>query len=76
MGLFWKRKGKDQFVTLGLNEPSVSQSPQDEPVTLPTGKEPERVIHEESAPVLVEQPVLEPVATGAGTNSNPDSNCD
>jgi fused signal recognition particle receptor len=21
MGLFWKRKGKDQFVTLGLNEP-------------------------------------------------------
>ncbi len=23
MGLFWKRKGKDQFVTLGLNEPKT-----------------------------------------------------
>src|ERR1700730_14501970 len=23
MGLFWKRKSKDQFVTLGLNEPKT-----------------------------------------------------
>lgn len=26
MGLFWKRKGKDQFVTLGLNEPLAEKS--------------------------------------------------
>jgi fused signal recognition particle receptor len=26
MGMFWKRKGKDQFVTLGLNEPQTAQS--------------------------------------------------
>src|SRR5437773_2589479 len=26
MGLFWKRKSKDQFVTLGLNEPLANES--------------------------------------------------
>ena len=26
MGLFWKRKSKDQFVTLGLNEPRTADS--------------------------------------------------
>ena len=35
MGLFWRRKSKDQFVTLGLNEPPVSHSLA-EPVTLPS----------------------------------------
>jgi fused signal recognition particle receptor len=28
MGLFWKRKGKDQFVTLGLNEPATTDADQ------------------------------------------------
>jgi len=64
MGLFWRRKSKDQFVTLGLNEPSGNLAPQDEPAAPPADSEP--VILEESAPVLMEQPVLEPVATGAG----------
>lgn len=27
MGLFWRRKGKDQFVTLGLNEPGTPTQP-------------------------------------------------
>lgn len=71
MGLFWRRKGKDQFVTLGLNEPPVSQSPEAEPVTTPSSPEQERVIHEESRPALVEQPVLEPVATVAGPSPTP-----
>jgi fused signal recognition particle receptor len=31
MGLFWKRKTKDQFVTLGLNEPAGGPSPKPEP---------------------------------------------
>src|SRR6202040_3998556 len=26
MGLFWKRRSKDQFVTLGLNEPPAEKS--------------------------------------------------
>jgi fused signal recognition particle receptor len=71
MGLFWRRKGKDQFVTLGLNEPPVSQSSEAEPVTSPSSSEQKRVIHEESPPALVEQPVLEPVATGAGPTPTP-----
>ena len=66
MGLFWRRKGKDQFITLGLNEPPVSQSPQAEPVTSPSSPEQKRVIQEESPLPAVEPPVLEPVATGAG----------
>jgi len=71
MGLFWRRKGKDQFVTLGLNEPPVSQSSEAEPVTSPSSSEQKRVIQEESPPALVEQPVLEPVATGAGPTPTP-----
>ncbi|MCM3902987.1 MAG: signal recognition particle-docking protein FtsY [Pyrinomonadaceae bacterium] len=71
MGLFWRRKGKDQFVTLGLNEPAVSQSPQAEPVTATSSSEKERVIHDESPPPLSEQPGLEPVATGAGPTPVP-----
>ncbi|MCU1264797.1 MAG: signal recognition particle-docking protein FtsY [Acidobacteria bacterium] len=31
MGLFWKRKSKDQFVTLGLNEPRTAATPAPEP---------------------------------------------
>jgi fused signal recognition particle receptor len=66
MGLFWRRKGKDQFVTLGLNEPPVSQLPNDEPVASPGSSEQGRVINEESPPALVEQPLLKPVAPGTG----------
>ncbi len=64
MGLFWRRKGKDQFVTLGLNEPQVSESPKDEAATSPVLSE--QMIQEESLRLAVEQPVLEPVVTGAG----------
>jgi fused signal recognition particle receptor len=71
MGLFWRRKGKDQFVTLGLNEPAVSESPQAEPVKSPAGGEPKPVSFEQPTRVLVEQPELEPVATGAGPTPAP-----
>lgn len=71
MGLFWRRKGKDQFVTLGLNEPAVSESPQAEPVKSPAGVEPTPVSFEQPPRVLVEQPELEPVATGAGPTPAP-----
>lgn len=48
MGLFWKRKSKDQFVTLGLNEPAGT-----------THREsPSAVAPSESTPVL--QPTTDP----------------
>lgn len=71
MGLFWRRKGKDQFVTLGLNEPAVSESPQAEPVKSPSVVEQKPASFEQRPSVLVEQPELEPVATGAGPTPAP-----
>ncbi len=71
MGLFWRRKSKDQFVTLGLNEPSVTPTPQDVPATSPAEPELEGVVHEELPPTEVVQPVLEPVVTGAGPTPTP-----
>ncbi|MFN2514518.1 MAG: hypothetical protein ABR568_24295, partial [Pyrinomonadaceae bacterium] len=65
MGLFWRRKGKDQFVTLGLNKPEVAQSSKDEAATSSIPSEQKRVIQEESPPQAVEP--LEPEATGAGS---------
>jgi fused signal recognition particle receptor len=34
--MFWKRKGKDPFVTLGLNEPQTRQSVAEPPAPLPS----------------------------------------
>jgi fused signal recognition particle receptor len=63
MGLFWKRKGKDQFVTLGLNEGAVEPKQGDEAAGL-TGQTPPKISRE---PVtFAPQPELEPVITGAG----------
>src|SRR5436189_4930612 len=62
MGLFWRRKSKDEFVTLGLNEPLPQKLVQeDENSTAQTSAG--------AAPALkapVEQPPIEPVATGEG----------
>ena len=56
MGLFWKRKSGDQFVSLRLNEPSPKQATvEDDSVPQPAPP----------APVLPERE-LEPVATGSG----------
>ncbi|MCA1575081.1 MAG: signal recognition particle-docking protein FtsY [Acidobacteria bacterium] len=67
MGLFWRRKGKDQFVTLGLNKPEVAQNSKDEAATSSIPSEQKRVIQEESPLQAVEPLPLEPVATGAGS---------
>jgi fused signal recognition particle receptor len=63
MGLFWKRKGKDQFVTLGLNEAAVEPKQRDEAVGL-TSQPPPKTTRERAA--IAPQPELEPVITGAG----------
>jgi len=67
MGLFWRRKSKDQFVTLGLNEPRVEQLPREEAVGPQTNSQPSNQIQEAPAPPpTLELPALEPVSSGAG----------
>ena len=61
MGLFWKRKGGDQFVSLKLNEPSPRQETA-KPIT----------VAEPSAPATaLPERELEPVATGSGPTPVP-----
>ncbi len=64
MGLFWRRKNTDQFVTLGLNEPAkppttgaTNETPPPEPVNEPI---------EQPAP-----PEIVPAATGSGHTPAP-----
>ncbi|MEP6635656.1 MAG: signal recognition particle-docking protein FtsY [Acidobacteriota bacterium] len=67
MGLFWRRKGKDQFVTLGLNEPRVEQAPGEDAVRPQTNSQPSNPIQEApTPPPPLELPALEPVPSGAG----------
>lgn len=66
MGLFWRRKGKDQFVTLGLNEPQASRTLDETSAGEATKEEPQRQRGDASPAVELPPPVLEPVATGAG----------
>jgi fused signal recognition particle receptor len=62
MGLFWKRKGKDQFVSLGLNEPRTAEATTSDiqqvapaveaaPVSVLPGK-----VEQTTPPVTVEAP--------------------
>ena len=62
---FWRRKSKDQFVTLGLNEPRESPvkdtATQETPAAQPEpGPESSRPV----PPAPIEIPILEPVVTG------------
>ncbi|MEK6279209.1 MAG: signal recognition particle-docking protein FtsY [Acidobacteriota bacterium] len=66
MGLFWKRKSGDQFVSLKLNEPSPQPEVADK----------ENVVAPETKPRFAESPAgsataLEPVSTGAGPTPVP-----
>ena len=63
MGLFWRRKGKDQFVTLGLNEPRTAETQREEVSPVPPESEQKQAQDE---PGALELPALEPVGTGAG----------
>src|SRR5687768_16979743 len=58
MGLFWKRKKADQFVTLGLNEPVAKR---EEPVVAQELPKPEAPVE-----VLPPAPELVPPVAGAG----------
>src|SRR4030095_693264 len=72
MGLFWKRKSKDQFVTLGLNEPA--ERPKATPT--PSVGEPDATspLSPDAGPkpaALVSETELPPVVTGAAPTPIP-----
>ena len=83
MGLFWKRKSGDQFVSLKLNEP-LAEQPQPEKATAGYGEAPVVSVREELPPSQIPpdqfgtsvSPAVsgievEPVATGAGPTPQP-----
>lgn len=71
MGLFWRRKSKDQFVTLGLNEPRTVEKSAE--TTAPPPQQPTAtpVTGQATAPPAIEQPRIEPAITGAGPTPEP-----
>jgi len=82
MGLFWKRKSGDQFVSLKLNEPPAASAPGDKaekapPIAVERDAETEsakNVPEERSAssfPSVAAGTPLEPVATGGGPTPLP-----
>ncbi len=64
MGLFWKRKSGDQFVSLKLNEPLPEKAKT-------TTEEPSAAASERRDSNVAVVSVLEPVATGAGPTPIP-----
>src|SRR6266550_31138 len=68
MGLFWKRKSGDQFVSLKLNEPTAPEAQAEDRVKDTRGSvRAERSVDSPAAPAAV----LEPAATGAGPTPIP-----
>ena len=68
MGLFWKRKGGDQFVSLKLNEPALAESQAEAVKEIPRASaRAERSVESPSAPAAV----LEPPATAGGPTPIP-----
>jgi fused signal recognition particle receptor len=72
---FWKRKNKERFVTLGLNDPSPArETPTTRaapPAVAPELEPPAALSQAEIEPVRPAPPVLEPVATGAAPTPPP-----
>src|SRR5215510_8391348 len=64
MGLFWRRKNTDQFVTLGLNEPKTPETTAPSAETQPQKPVPEPTERERPPEVV-------PVVTGAGPTPAP-----
>jgi fused signal recognition particle receptor len=63
MGLFWKRKSSDQFVSLKLNEPALAETPEEDRMEEPRASiRAERSVESAAAPAAVP----EPPATAAG----------
>ncbi len=81
MALFWKRKNKERFVTLGLYEPAAKQTEeqsQSAPVqpaasVQSTAKleQPAALSQPNAAPTIANMPALEPAQTGAAPTPAP-----
>jgi fused signal recognition particle receptor len=74
MGLFWRRKSKDQFVTLGLNEPQAKPATPSEPRLEPPQAPipiPEEQPDIKTLQPLEQLPELEPLPAGGGPTPLP-----
>ena len=72
MGVFWRRKSKDQFVTLGLNEPPLEQPAAQEDAVLQSASAEQRSPSQTvAAPSVVEHSIVEPVSSGGGPTPVP-----
>jgi fused signal recognition particle receptor len=70
---FWKRKNKERFVTLGLNEPPQSREPKQEtaPPAAMELEAPAALSQAETVPAPAPMPALEPLPTGAAPTPPP-----
>lgn len=74
MGLFWKRKSGDQFVSLRLNEPLPAKAQPTEASAAETNdREAESRKAVTKTQVTSSAPAVEPVPTGAGPIPNPNA---
>lgn len=81
MALFWKRKNKERFVTLGLNEPAAKRTEEQSrpaPVQSPAPtqstarlEQPAALSQPNTAPVVTNMPALKPAPTGAAPTPPP-----
>ncbi len=73
MGLFWKRKSGDQFVSLKLNEPlpkeSATETAVESPRTQPESPAAEKVIETKTA--VAERPAATPIIDAVPTGGGP-----
>ncbi|HEX8096407.1 MAG TPA: signal recognition particle receptor subunit alpha, partial [Pyrinomonadaceae bacterium] len=72
---FWKRKNKDRYITLGLNEP-LPKAPAEQMTAPPyaegtTKQEPATQSQSSPAPPVITPPALEPTPTGGAPTPTP-----
>src|SRR5687767_6168219 len=70
MGLFWRRKKEDRYVTLGLNQPAA-EAAKDEAAASGARLEPPANEGATAVPPLAVPPAIEPVPTGAQPSPEP-----
>ena len=81
MGLFWRRKKEDRFVTLGLNQPAAadeSVETKEDTAGAATAPrlEPPAGEHAQAREAIATPPAVEPVTTGAQPDPQPAAQAD
>ena len=77
MGLFWRRKKEDRFVTLGLNQPAAVEDAVETKETAARERlEPPAGEHARAREVVATTPAVEPVPTGAQPDPPPAAQID